>query len=127
LTIHSSNGKKLKLIIMIYAAIGLFLVAAIFGIIITSAILRGQPTPKPIVFIHGILAAIALGIVVYYVATNSGKNPIVSLVLLVVAALGGFVLFARDMTKKPGPIALVAIHALFAVSGVLGLVLFILP
>ena len=110
-----------------YAAIGLFLVAAIFGIIITSAILRGQPTPKPIVFIHGLLAAAALGIVIYYVVTNEGKSPVVSTVLLTIGALGGFVLFARDMSKKPGPVMLIAIHALFAVSGVLGLILFVLP
>jgi hypothetical protein len=112
---------------MIYAAIAIFLVAAIFGIIIASAIIREQPTPKPLVFIHGILAATALAIVVIYVMKNPDKNPMVSLIILLIAATGGFVLFARDMTKKPGPVALVFIHALAAVAGVLGLVLFILP
>lgn len=112
---------------MIYAAIAIFLAAAIFGLIIASAIIRKQPTPKPLVFIHGILAATALTIVIIYVLKNPGNNPMISLGLLIIAALGGFVLFARDMTKKPGPVALVVIHAFMAVSGVLGLILFVLP
>lgn len=111
---------------MLYIAITIFLIVAVFGIIIASAILRNQPTPKPLVYIHGLLGAVALAIVVIYVMQHGDKNPMVSLVLLIVAALGGFVLFARDMTKKPGPFALVVIHALVAVSGVLGLVLFVM-
>lgn len=110
---------------MLYISIALFLTAAVFGVIIASAILRKQPTPKPLVYLHGLLGAAALTIVVIYVMQHADKNPMVSLVLLVIAALGGFVLFARDMTKKPGPFALVIIHALVAVSGVLGLVLFV--
>lgn len=111
---------------MIYLAIIIFLIAAVFGLIIASAIIRNQPTPKPMVYLHGLLGAIALAIVVIYVLKNPGNNPMISLVLLVIAALGGFVLFARDMTKKPGPLALVIIHALMAVSGVLGLILFVI-
>ncbi len=116
-----------KLTHMIYIAIALFLIAAVFGIILASAILRGQPTPKLIVFIHGFLAASALALVVVYVLKTAGDRPIISMILLIVAALGGFVLFARDMQKKPGPFALIAIHALVAVSGVLGLVFFLMP
>lgn len=112
---------------MIYAAIALFLTAAIFGVILASAILRGQPTPKLVVFIHGLLAASGLTLVVIYVLKNATDRPITSLVLLLIAATGGFVLFARDMQKKPGPFALVAIHALVAVAGVLGLIFFVMP
>jgi hypothetical protein len=111
---------------MLYISIALFLTAAIFGVIVASAILRKQPTPKPLVYIHGILAAAALTIVVVYVMQNPEKNPMVSLGILVVAALGGFVLFARDLTKKPGPVALVVIHAFMAVAGVAGLLLFVM-
>jgi hypothetical protein len=112
---------------MLYLSIILFLIAAVFGVIIASAILRNQPTPKPLVFIHGILGAAALAIVVIYVIQHADRNPMVSLILLIIAALGGFVLFARDLTKKPGPFVLVIIHALVAVAGVLGLILFVLP
>jgi hypothetical protein len=111
---------------MLYISIILFLIAAVFGVIIASAILRNQPTPKPLVYIHGLLGAIALAIVVIYVMQHSEKNPMISLVLLIIAALGGFVLFARDMSKKPGPFALVIIHAFVAVAGVIGLLLFVI-
>jgi hypothetical protein len=111
---------------MIYAAIVIFLIASVFGLIVASAIVRNQPTPKPMVYLHGLFGAAALAIVVIYVLKNPDNNPAVSLVLLVIAALGGFVLFARDMSKKPGPLALVIIHALMAVSGVLGLILFVM-
>lgn len=110
---------------MLYISIALFLVAAVFGLIVASAILRNQPTPKPAVYIHGLLGAVALAIVVYYVIKNGSNSPMISLILLVVAALGGFVLFARDMSKKPGPFALVVVHALVAVAGVLALILFV--
>jgi hypothetical protein len=126
LEVLESNTKP-KNKTMLYLAIALFLTAAVFGVIIASAILRNQPTPKPLVFIHGLLGAAALTLVVVYVLKHADKNPMISLVLLVIAALGGFVLFARDMTKKPGPIALVLVHALVAVAGVIGLVLFVMP
>jgi hypothetical protein len=111
---------------MLYISIALFLGAAVFGLIVASAILRNQPTPKPAVYAHGLLGATALAIVVFYAIKNGDNSPVVSLILLIVAALGGFVLFARDMSRKPGPFALVLVHALVAVAGVLGLILFVL-
>jgi hypothetical protein len=110
---------------MLYISITLFLIAAVFGVILASAILKNQPTPKPVVYIHGLLGATALAIVVYYVIQHPDSNPLVSLGLLCIAALGGFILFARDLSKKPGPMALVIIHALVAVAGVLGLIMFV--
>ena len=111
---------------MLYISIVLFLVAAVFGVIVASAIIRKQPTPKPLVYLHGLLGAAALAIVVIYVLQHKDNSPMVSLILLVVAALGGFVLFARDMSKKPGPVVLVLVHALVAVAGVLGLLMFVM-
>jgi hypothetical protein len=111
---------------MIYLAIIILLAAAVFGLIIASAIIRNQPTPKPMVYIHGLLGALALAIIIFYVLKNPDNNPMVSLVLLCIAAVGGFILFGRDMSKKPGPVSLVVIHALMAVSGVLGLILFVM-
>ena len=112
---------------MLYISIFLFLIAAVFGVIIASAILRNQPTPKPLVYLHGLLGASGLAIIVIYIVNHPDKNPLVSLVLLIIAALGGFILFARDMSKKPGPFALVLIHAFVAVAGVIGVLLFVMP
>jgi len=109
---------------MLITSIIIFAIAAVLGLIIITALLKDKPTPKPVVFTHGILAATALVILVVFTVNNPAHSPVLSLVLFVVAALGGFVLFARDMSKKPGPKALAVIHALAAVVGFLILLAF---
>jgi hypothetical protein len=109
---------------MLYVAIVLFLVAAVLGGIVAYAIMAGRPTPKLAVYLHGALAAAGLGITAWYAIQHPEKYPLVSIAILAIAALGGFVLFARDMMKKPGPLALVIIHALAAVGGVAALLVF---
>jgi hypothetical protein len=47
---------------------------------------------------------------------------VVALVLMVAAALGGFVLFAKHLQNKELPIGLMVIHAVVAVAGFLLLV-----
>lgn len=111
---------------MLYLAIGLFVLAAVFGLIVLTAILRNRPTPKPVVFIHGGVATIALLIVIFFIAQHQGSGPIASLVLFVVAALGGFTLFMIDMKQKPVPKWLAILHPLIAVSGLIALILFVM-
>lgn len=106
------------------SSIIIFAVAAVFGLIIITTLLKDKPTPKALVFIHGILAAVALVILIVFSINNPGQSPLVSIVLFVLAALGGFVLFARDLSKKPGPKTLAVIHALVAVVGFLILLTF---
>jgi FtsH-binding integral membrane protein len=111
---------------MLYLAIGLFVLAAIFGLIVLTAVLRDQPTPKPAVFIHGGVAAIALLLVIFYIAKNNGSGPIWSLVLFILAALGGLTLFTMDMRKKPIPKWIAIIHPLVALAGLLALILYVM-
>jgi len=110
---------------MLYAIIAIFAVAAVLGLIIASAIISKKPeTPKAAVYGHGALAATALVLLLVYMYQNPDHYPQVSLILFVVAALGGFILFANDMRKKPGPVGLVVIHALVAVTAFVLLLLF---
>jgi hypothetical protein len=110
---------------MLKLAIVLFVLAAIFGLIVLIAILRNKPTPKPVVFIHGGVAAVALLLVILFTAGSSGEGPILSLVLFIIAALGGFTLFATDMRKKPIPKWLAMLHPLAAVAGLISLIIFV--
>jgi len=89
----------------------LFALAAIFGVLILLKVLKGKETPKPAVFIHGGLAAVALVLLIIYAMGDMSNAPIISLSLFVIAALGGFILFVRDMTKKKLPIPLALVHA----------------
>lgn len=112
---------------MLISAIVLFIIAAIFGLIILTSILKNKPTPKPIVFIHGPLAAIALILVISYMVIQ-GASPllITSVVLFVLAALGGLTLFTIDMRNKPIPKLLAMLHPLIAVAGLIVLIIYVL-
>lgn len=112
---------------MLYLTIALFAVAAVIGLIIANAIIAKKPsTPKGAVVAHGLFAATGLGLLIYYVIENTERSPKVSLILFVLAALGGAVLLVRDLQKKPGPVTLVVMHALIAVTAFALLLVFAL-
>jgi hypothetical protein len=106
-------------------AIVLFALAAVFGLIVLLKVLKGEATPKPAVFIHGLIAASALALVLYYVVTHAEKSPMASLVVFLIAALGGFFMFFMDMSKRPVPKGVALIHAGAAVVGLVLLIAFV--
>jgi hypothetical protein len=108
---------------MLTTSIVLFAVAAVFGLTIIVPLLQGKPTPRPAVFLHGLIAATALIILIVYAINNPG-GPLPSIIIFVIAALGGFILFANDLRKKPGPKALALIHASAAVIAFVILLIF---
>lgn len=109
---------------MLYLAIGLFVLAAPFGLILLTAILRNQPTPKPVVFIHGSLAVLALLLVILFIIRHDGTGPITSLVLFILAALGGLTLFSIDIRNKPIPKWIAVVHPIVAVIALLTLIFY---
>lgn len=111
---------------MLITAIVLFALAAVFGLVVLTAILKNKPTPKPAVFVHGGLAAVALLLVIIFVAGSTGASPTTSLVLFILAALGGFTLFAIDMQKKPVPKWLAFVHPIVAAIALVLLIVFVL-
>ena len=80
---------------------------------------KGAPHPAmPLAVIHGIAAA--AGLVTLLLAVMGGDVPGLakaSLVVFVLAALGGFALFAMHLQRKALPKPVVVIHALVAVTG----------
>ena len=108
---------------MLYTIIAILALTAIFGLTLLSFVLRNVETPKLIVILHGLLAATGLGFLLYYVAGNEPK-PVESAVLLVIAALGGFIMVSRDLTGRPIPKWLAMVHGLIAVGGLIFLIVF---
>ena len=106
--------------------IALFAVAAVFGITLLIPVLQGKNPSRTFVFIHGGIAAVALVMLLLQYFKEGSTVPQISLILFVVAALGGFVLFARDLQAKPIPKGLALIHAAAAVVAFLILVYSIL-
>ena len=115
---------------MLTGAIVLFLVGAIFGLIVLTQLLKGKPSPKPAVYVHGLLVATGLILVILVVTggtpTGAAGGPTGALLVLVVAALGGLTLFILDQSKKSMPRPLLILHPTIAVIGVIMLIYFIL-
>ena len=102
-------------------ALVLFAIAALGGVAMAVIRFRGaERPPTGLALLHGALAA--AGIIVLIVAMLSAPNPAqarTALVLFIVAALGGFYLFAQHVQKRPLPIPVILIHAVIAVIGFL--------
>lgn len=101
---------------MIIAAIVLFSLAALLGIFLLTFVLRGKETPKAVTFTHGPLAATGLVLLIIYAFQHS-PAPIASLILFIIAAIGGFVLITLDLTRSAAPKWLALLHGLIAVAG----------
>lgn len=103
---------------MLIATLVLFGLAAILGLTVAAQIFKKRETSKGIAIAHGAFAAIALVMLVLYAVKNPHPWLTTAIVLFVIAALGGGAVFFNDLRKKPGPLALIVIHALLAVVGV---------
>ena len=90
---------------MLYTTIILFAIAAVIGLVLLKDWISKRTPSRVAVYIHGGIAATGLVLLLVYAFQNPVNYPQVSLVLFVVAALGGFYLFYTDVTKKPRPMA----------------------
>lgn len=97
----------------------LFAIAALGGLVLASIRLRGSNPPLALALVHGAVAAAGLLALIVAVvqAGATASLPRIALALFVVAALGGFVLFATHLRKKNIPVPLMLIHAVVAVGG----------
>lgn len=109
---------------LMYIAIGIFAAAAVFGVMILAKWLTKQDASRSVVYAHGAFAAVALVLLVIYALQNPDNYPKVGLVLFVLAALGGFYMFFRDLQKKMSPYFVAFLHGLLAVAGFVSLLLF---
>jgi hypothetical protein len=99
----------------VYLVISLFALGAIIGMYLLALVLQKKETPKFVAFIHGAFVAAALILLIVYSSGNPGFMD--SIVLFIIAALGGLVLITRDLTGKPIPRWLAVTHGLIAVTG----------
>ena len=108
---------------MILTSILLFLVAALAGLYMAARIFGGNLPPWIVVILHGLLAASGLLVLIYGLLV--GAQPpaaVIGAVLLVIAAFGGFFMFSYQLRKALPPKAVVVVHAIAAVLGVLCLI-----
>ncbi len=111
---------------LLYLTIALFALAAVFGVLILMKWLSKKDTPRTVVYAHGGLAAAGLVLLLVYAWQNPESYPQLSIILFVVAAIGGFYMFFKDLQGKYSPLAVALIHALIAVAGFVALLIFAL-
>ncbi len=113
---------------MLIAAIILFIIAAVFGLVLLIAILQNRPTHKGAMLLHGSIALFAIVLVIIYMFI-SGSSPllITSLTLFILAALGGLTLATLDMSNKKIPKIIAVLHPLVALAGLIVLIIYVLP
>ncbi len=102
---------------LIFLAVGLFVIAALIGA--TMAVMHSlgkTPPPVPLAVAHGVFAASGLVVLLLAVWPHFSGRAAWALGLFVLAALGGFTL-ALDfhLRGKPLPSGLIAAHGALAV------------
>jgi hypothetical protein len=104
---------------MLQWAVGIFAVAALGGLVLAASVLRGRLAPWALSLLHAALGATGLVLTGIVLFTESGapENLGLALLLLVIAALGGFFLASFHLRQRPGPKPVVLIHAGVAVVG----------
>ena len=108
---------------LIYIAIGLFATAALIGLYMLSLVLQKKPVPKGAAITHGLLAAAALVLLIVDMV-QAGADTVQIVILFIITALGGVVLFARDLTGRSLPRGLAVVHGLLAVTGFIFLLVY---
>jgi hypothetical protein len=98
-------------------AVILFAIAAVGGVIMAAMRFGGRELPPmALAIVHGLFAAAGLvTLILAVVGTQTSWAAIVAVVGFVVAALGGFTLFAHHLRRKALPINYVVIHGAGAV------------
>ncbi len=109
---------------MIFAALILFILAALFGMFSIFYVWQGETPPRVLAYTHGSFAT--LGIACLAIGTYSITGFWISLGLFILAALGGLYLFTHDLKGKKIPKLVATIHGLVAILAVVVLVGFII-
>src|SRR5438552_7734983 len=98
---------------MLAVAAVLFALAALGGIILAAMHLKKNDAPIPLALIHGLAAAVGLVLLIIAVTQMPSAGLAgVALLIFIIAALGGFVLLAMNLMKKPLTRELMFVHAL---------------
>jgi hypothetical protein len=107
---------------MLTYAVIIFAIGALGGLVLASSVLRGQLAPWALSLLHAGLGAVGLLLVIYAaITTGISHAALAALIILAVAALGGFYLASIHLRDQVAPSSVVFIHAGVAVIGFLTL------
>lgn len=111
---------------MLAIVVFFFCIAAFLGTFLLRSILKNKRTYKPVVFMHGSVAGLALLVFATYIALGHIEPMLItSIVLFVLAALGGLMMFTLDTSGKKVPKVIAIGHSIVALSGLIVLIVYI--
>lgn len=111
---------------MLNYALFAFGIAAIGGLLLAVSVLRNKLAPWALSLVHALLGAAGLALLAVVLFRGSASQQLlISFVLLLVAALGGFYLASFHLREKVPPKKFVIIHAGAALAGFLTLLLLV--
>lgn len=112
---------------MLNYALLAFAIAAVGGLILAAHVLRGKFAPWALSLLHALLGATGLVLLVAQLLLGApAQRLLAGFVLLLVAALGGFLLASFHLRRRLPPKAVVLVHAGVAVAGFLTLLSLVL-
>ncbi|HLX15554.1 MAG TPA: hypothetical protein VKS24_10150 [Bradyrhizobium sp.] len=107
---------------MLGYALVIFAIGALGGLVLASSVLRGRLAPWPLSLLHAGLGAIGLLLLIYAALTTGISHAaLAALIILAIAALGGFYLASIHLRGQVAPQPIVFVHAGVAVIGFLTL------
>ena len=107
---------------MLGYALVIFAIGALGGLVLATSVLRGRLAPWPLSLLHAGLGAIGLLLVIYAALTTGISHAaLAALIILAIAALGGFYLASIHLRGSVAPQPIVFVHAGVAVIGFLTL------
>lgn len=112
---------------MIIIAVAIFAATAFGGLVLASHIVKNELAPWILSAGHATMGATGLALLAAALAKAPENNTVMlSLVLFVIAALGGFTLASYHVRKRLPPKGTLVLHAVMAVSGFLVLISLVL-
>ena len=105
---------------MLTYLLAFFILVMAAGIALAVLERRGRALPLPVSVWHGLLGVVAIGLLVMQAIAHPGNHAVnVAIIVFMLTALGGLLLLAFRASKQTLPVAVVALHAGFALVGLI--------
>jgi len=103
---------------MLPVLLGFFFVVMLGGISLAVLERRGRVLPLKVSITHGLLGILAIVFLVMQVLDHPDNHAVnMAMVVFILTALGGLLLFAFRASRQRLPLGVVLLHGLFALAG----------
>jgi hypothetical protein len=105
---------------MLAYLLAFFILVMAGGVALAVRERRGRALPLPVSVWHGLLGITVIVLLVMEAVAHPGNHPVnLAIIVFMLTALGGLLLFAFRASKQSLPGAVVLLHAGFAVIGLI--------